>query len=268
MPVGAEVVARNTRNEEREFTAKHAKCLELYQRGSIEIAPNDKLLPMANRSEPGFRTTNGELVTVARIDEQGRIHLQDGRVLPENYKQFTHGYAVTAHRSQGKSVDAVVISADGMRKDLFYVAASRGRENITVVTTDRNLLRESVARSEGRQSASELSRKVQQPSLESQQPPLRERELPELPVAHEQGYGHVPEGESLLRKASALEIVQTIDRENPSCDQKQEQIIEPAHYLGIKPVTRRCAQNAAVRLLDPAAINVIDPRRGSQKKSA
>src|SRR5208283_5035329 len=36
-------------------------------------------------------------------------------------------------------------SADGMRKELFYVAASRGRESITVVTSDKNLLRESVA---------------------------------------------------------------------------------------------------------------------------
>jgi hypothetical protein len=31
-----------------------------------------------------------------------------------NYKHFDHGYAVTAHRSQGKSVDAVVISGDAM----------------------------------------------------------------------------------------------------------------------------------------------------------
>ena len=100
------VVARNARGEEREFTAKQAKCFEVYERRAIEIAPNDKLLLMANRRDPGFRATNGELVTVSRIDEQGRIHLQDGRTLPENYKQFTHGYAVTAHRSQGKSVDA------------------------------------------------------------------------------------------------------------------------------------------------------------------
>jgi ATP-dependent exoDNAse (exonuclease V) alpha subunit len=127
-------------------------------------------------------------VTVSRIDEQRRIHLQDGRSLPENYKQFTHGYAVTAHRSQGKSVDAVVISADGMRKELFYVAASRGRESITVVTSDRDLLREAVAHSVARQSASELLRKAQGPSVEGQsKPSLRERERRELPVASEQG---------------------------------------------------------------------------------
>ena len=224
------VVARNARGEEREFTAKQAKCFEVYERRAIEIAPNDKLLLMANRREPGFRATNGELVTVSRIDEQGRIHLQDGRALPENYKQFTHGYAVTAHRSQGKSVDAVVISADGMRKELFYVAASRGRESITVVTSDKDLLRESVAHSVARQSASELSRKAQGPSLERLNPSLRERERRELPVGHEQTHRTMPETVQL----SASRTGQTIDHDQSTRDQKHEQqIAEPSQHYGI-----------------------------------
>jgi ATP-dependent exoDNAse (exonuclease V) alpha subunit len=227
------VIGRNGHGEQREFTGKQAKCFEVYERRAIEIAPNDKLLLMANRREPGFRATNGELVTVSRIGEQGRIHLQDGRALPENYKQFTHGYAVTAHRSQGKSVDAVVISADGMRKELFYVAASRGRESITVVTSDKDLLRESVAHSVARQSASELSRKVQEPSLETLKPSLRERERRELPVAREQGCDNVHEGNAEIRKAPAPETVHAIDRENATREQKQEHIIEPGHYFGI-----------------------------------
>ena len=186
---------------------------------------------MANRREPGFRATNGELVTLSRIDEQGRIHLQDGRTLPENYKQFTQGYAVTAHRSQGKSVDAVVIAADGMRKELFYVAASRGRESIAVVTSDRELLRESVAHSVARQSASELSRRVQGPSSDRLKPSLRERERGELPLACEHGYDTEPGGKEPLRKAS--ETVQTIDLEKSTHDEKQEHITELGHYYGI-----------------------------------
>jgi len=230
---GGKVIGRNGHGEQREFTGKQAKCFEVYERRAIEIAPNDKLLLMANRREPGFRATNGELVTLSRIDEQGRIHLQDGRTLPENYKQFTHGYAVTAHRSQGKSVDAVVISADGMRKELFYVAASRGRESIKVVTSDRDLLRESVAHSVARQSASELSRKAQQPSLERQQPSLRERELREPVVAHELGCDNAHKGQGPLRQTPVSETVQAIDQEKPGCEQKQEHIIEPGHYYGI-----------------------------------
>jgi hypothetical protein len=90
-----------------------------------------------------------------------RVHLTDGRVLPGNFGRFTHGYAVTAHRSQGKSVDSVIISADGMRRELFYVAASRGRESLVVITSDKESLRESVTQSNARQSASELSRRTQ-----------------------------------------------------------------------------------------------------------
>jgi hypothetical protein len=113
------------------------------------------------------------------------------------------------------------------------VAASRGRESITVVTSDKDLLRESVAHSVARQSASELSRKVQEPSLEKLKPSLRERERCELPVAHEQGHDNVPEGKGPLKKAPAPEAAQTVDQEKPSCDQKQEHIIEPGHYYGI-----------------------------------
>jgi ATP-dependent exoDNAse (exonuclease V) alpha subunit len=160
------IVARNAKGEEREFTSKQSRCFDVYERRDIEIAPNDRLLLTANRREAGFRATNGELVTVSEVDDQGRIQLQDGRVLPEAYRHFSHGYAVTAHRSQGKSVDAVVISGDAMKKELFYVAASRNRESVTVVTSDRELLRESVARSGARQSASELARKVQRPAFQ------------------------------------------------------------------------------------------------------
>ena len=156
-----DIVARNARGEERAFTAKQARAFDVYERQTIDLAPQDRLLLTANRRETGFRATNGELVTVDGFDDQGRIRLEDGRVLPANYRQFTYGYAVTVHNSQGKTVDAVIISADSMSRELFYVAASRGREAITVVTSDQELLRHSIARSGQRQSVSELERRSQ-----------------------------------------------------------------------------------------------------------
>ena len=115
---------------------------------------------MANRRDPGFPATNGEIVTVAQVDSAGLIRLEDGRRLPANYRQFAHGYAVTAHRSQGKSVDSVIISGDGMQKELFYVAASRGRQSVIVITSDKDRLRETVAHSTARKSAAELARRA------------------------------------------------------------------------------------------------------------
>jgi len=154
------LIGRNGRGEERSLTPRQARCFDVYERREIELAPNDRLLLMSNRQGPSFRATNGELATVSRIDERNRIHLADGRVLPEDYKEFSYGYALTAHRSQGKSVDCVVISGDGMHKELFYVAASRGRESVAVVTSDKDLLREAITQSDIRLSASELAQKA------------------------------------------------------------------------------------------------------------
>jgi ATP-dependent exoDNAse (exonuclease V) alpha subunit len=120
---------------------------------------DDKLLMLANRKDEGFRATNGELTTVRGVNRDG-IHLDDGRSIPANYREFTHGYAVTAHRSQGKTVDSVIISADVMKQELFYVSASRGREDIAILTSDVNRLGESLGVSMARPSAIELANEI------------------------------------------------------------------------------------------------------------
>jgi ATP-dependent exoDNAse (exonuclease V) alpha subunit len=134
------------------------------------------LLLTGNRGGAGFRATNGELVKVHNVDG-GRIHLEDGRTLPANYHEFDHGYAVTAHRSQGKTVDAVILSADAMKQELFYVGASRGRQEIVVVTSDREQLRNLLGVSTARPSATELAREQTQlhpaPMLAPEQSPLQ-----------------------------------------------------------------------------------------------
>lgn len=163
--VGPEsLVARKENGEEVTVSPKQTRALSVYERQLIEIAAGDSLMLTANRRGSEFKATNGELVKVKSLDG-GVIHLEDGRTLPANYHEFTYGYAVTAHRSQGKTVDTVIISADAMKKELFYVAASRGRSEIAVVTSDREQLRESVGVSTMRQSAIELARK--QPSAQT-----------------------------------------------------------------------------------------------------
>jgi ATP-dependent exoDNAse (exonuclease V) alpha subunit len=157
--VGPEsLVARKETGSEVSISPRQTWSFSVYERQPIEIATGDSLMLTANRRGPEFRATNGELVKVSSLDG-GAIRLEDGRTLPPNYHEFTYGYAVTAHRSQGKTVDTVIISADAMKKELFYVAASRGRSEIAVVTSDREQLRESVGVSTMRQSAIELARK-------------------------------------------------------------------------------------------------------------
>jgi conjugative relaxase-like TrwC/TraI family protein len=157
------LTARKENGQEITLTRRQAQAFSVHEKREIEVSAGDKLLLEANRWETQLRVTNGELVTVAKV-ERGRIELEDGRTLPANYRSFDHGYAVTAHRSQGQTVDAVIVSGDRMSKELFYVAATRGRESLTVITSDREQLREAIGISGERMSATELARQAGQQS--------------------------------------------------------------------------------------------------------
>jgi ATP-dependent exoDNAse (exonuclease V) alpha subunit len=189
------VVARNARGEERSFTPAQTRSFSVHELQSIDVAPGDRLMLTANRRDAGFRATNGELVTVRGI-ERGHIQLEDGRELPANYHQFNHGYAVTAHRSQGKTVDGVILSADAMKQELFYVGASRGRSEIAIVTSDREQLRESLGVSSARPSALELvGEQARSPEFQNsvQHMPAHQIQLPtpqrDISPAYELGLG-------------------------------------------------------------------------------
>ncbi len=189
------VIARNARGEKRNFTPPQTRSFSVHERQSIDVAPGDRLMLTGNRRDADFRATNGELVTVRDV-EKGRIQLEDGRTLPANYHQFDHGYAITAHRSQGKTVDGAILSADAMKQELFYVGASRGRSEIAIVTSDCDQLREALGISSARPSATELAREEahsHQPEHSIQQAPAKQIEPPvprhEISIGHDLGLG-------------------------------------------------------------------------------
>jgi len=78
----------------------------------------------------------------------------------------------------------VILSADAMKQELFYVGASRGRQEIVVVTSDREQLREMLGVSTARPSATELAREQAQlhpaPMLIPERIPLQTVELSQL----------------------------------------------------------------------------------------
>jgi conjugative relaxase-like TrwC/TraI family protein len=154
------VKARKADGQEITVTKKQTRAYSVFEREEIEVAAGDKLLLQANYKDKAFKATNGELVTVAGVDG-GKIRLEDGREIPSAYRQFAYGYAVTAHRSQGRTVDFEVISADRMDQELFYVSATRAREGLTVITSDSIALQESIGVSGDRQSATELARRAE-----------------------------------------------------------------------------------------------------------
>jgi len=109
----------------------------------------------------------GELVEVKAITS-GEIHLTDGRAIPPGYNTFTHGYALTSHAAQGKTVDAVFLvatarSLPAVHREQFYVSVSRGRDECRVFTDDKELLRRHVTRSSTRLAAVEAIKGTPKP---------------------------------------------------------------------------------------------------------
>jgi len=129
------------------------------EKRKLKIAAGDKLLLQANTVAVRKHFINGELVEVRAIQGDS-VLLADGRVIPADYRTFTHGYAVTSHAAQGKTVDEVLLVASArslpaINQEQFYVSISRGRKRCQVYTDDSELLRLHVTRSSARLAAVE-----------------------------------------------------------------------------------------------------------------
>lgn len=92
---------------------------------------------MALRNDRRIGVTNGTRATVIAVDQELReltVETPDGRsmVIPSEYLDAGHvgyGYSLTAHKSQGLTVDrAFVLGSDRMYREAGYVAMSRARD--------------------------------------------------------------------------------------------------------------------------------------------
>ena len=107
------------------------------------------------------RLDNGALYGIDHFDNAGHIVLDNSWTVSKDFGHFTHGYCVTSHASQGRTVDRVLIgqSSDSFKassREQFYVSCSRGRKEATVYTDDRAALLDAVRRSDDRITATEL----------------------------------------------------------------------------------------------------------------
>lgn len=135
----------------------------VFHRSAIELAPGDVIRITSNGFTPdgAHRLDNGSLYRIAKFDKQGNLVLANGWTVGRDFGHLDYGYCVTSHSSQGRTVDRVFIgqsaaSLPATSREQFYVSCSRGRESVTVYCDDKARLRESVARSDERITATEL----------------------------------------------------------------------------------------------------------------
>jgi ATP-dependent exoDNAse (exonuclease V) alpha subunit len=90
--------------------------------------------------------------------------VDNGWVIGKEFGHVAHGYVVTSHASQGKTVDKVLIGQSSLSlpasgREQFYVSVSRGREQALVFTDDKEALVGAVGRGTEKLTAREVFRR-------------------------------------------------------------------------------------------------------------
>ena len=122
----------------------------------IELCVGDLIQFRANRKD--LKIYNGTLARISR--KHGYIDLLDagGKVrrsipFPEHYAAFDYGWVTTSHKSQGRTAENVVVAAESLDRKAFYVALSRGRNEMSLHCPDKEHLKNNLARRTGERSS-------------------------------------------------------------------------------------------------------------------
>jgi len=133
-------------------------CLEVFDRRQIEIAERD--LVRFTRTDPAAGLINGDRARVDAItDRHVALTSEDGDALKiargdPALAHIDHGWTSTLHAVQGQSHDRIIAAMDAGHAHLthqkaFYVAVSRARDGVTVITDDGALLKDTLERQTG-----------------------------------------------------------------------------------------------------------------------
>jgi ATP-dependent exoDNAse (exonuclease V) alpha subunit len=141
-----------------------ASSFNVYEAGKLPVASGEQIRITQNgQSKEGHRVNNGELRRVKKFTSEGDIVLDNDWVLDKNFGNLAHGYCVTSHSSQGKTIQRLFVaeseaSLPAASREQFYVSASRGVEAIKIYTDNKDALMEAVAVSGERPAATDLAK--------------------------------------------------------------------------------------------------------------
>jgi conjugative relaxase-like TrwC/TraI family protein len=141
-----------------------APSFNVYEAAKLSLAAGEQIRITQNgQSKEGHRVNNGELRGVKKFTKDGDIVLDNDWVLDKNFGNLAHGYCVTSHSSQGKTIQRLFVaeseaSLPAASREQFYVSASRGVEAIKIYTDNKDALMEAVGVSGQRPAATDLAK--------------------------------------------------------------------------------------------------------------
>lgn len=131
-----------------------------YREKELELAEGDKIMFTKNNKE--LDVQNGLSGTVKSIDDKGNISIllknKEVNFNAKDYSYLDYAYAQTVHKSQGQtSKESILVhnQNDKISTESFYVAATRAKEKFQVITTDKELLLNSIKKPQDKTSTLE-----------------------------------------------------------------------------------------------------------------
>lgn len=157
------VLVRTATGATKALPLAQADRFQVFRAGTLELAVGDRVRITNNgfTKDKAHRLDNGSLHTVRGFSRSGDVLLDNGFVVAKDYGHLNHGFVVTSHSSQGKTVDQVFVgqsaaSAKAASREQLYVSVSRGRDKAVIYTDDKESLADAVRKSDEHLTATEL----------------------------------------------------------------------------------------------------------------
>jgi len=153
-----EIVAVAENNRPVYISKEAVKDFDICEKREIDVSPGEKLMLRSTQKHKDGNFTNGEIVTAKGFDGMGRVITTDGRTI--DIQQYDYAYSSTSHKSQGTTVDKVIIGFDRESikvadQKLAYVATTRGVHEIEIFCENKLALHDIENRPGNRKSAIE-----------------------------------------------------------------------------------------------------------------
>ena len=195
------LTARNRDGEEKTFRPRELNPKEcgLYTPRQLDLAPGDRVVFTENNRDSGFQNNETGTVTVAG-DGKVEIRKDDGKIVildADKTHTLDHGWAVTVHRSQGRTVDRAMVAGMSSKRataNLAYVACSRERWFLQIFTDNIKTLQQSWAKVAERETAKDATEKAAKAKESSPLDAAREAVRAQVQEQQEQAQ-QVPEPE-------------------------------------------------------------------------
>ncbi|MHB1608967.1 MAG: MobF family relaxase [Acidiferrobacter thiooxydans] len=163
------VTARNRDGEEKTFKPKDLNPKEcgLYTPRKLDLAVGDRVVFTENRRADNYQ--NNETGTVVSVEADKVVIRKDNgkevEIGTDQMHNLDHGWAVTVHRSQGRTVDRAFVAGMASKMAtaaLAYVACSRERWHLRIFTDHVKSLQKAWARVAERETAKDAVQKAEQ----------------------------------------------------------------------------------------------------------